>query len=161
MRFPGRAGGPIPRYLQISDIGVMAPMVPVGLEPSGNMASPNGPDVVGWYAGSPRPGQPGNLLLDGHRDWHEGPRRAVFWALENLATGQSQIVVWTDTTGYVYQVSANFNLHRDDPRSVEVLAPTTDSTITLITCEGTFEPSGREYDFRRVVKARLVGQVSR
>ncbi|HEX2173457.1 MAG TPA: class F sortase [Dehalococcoidia bacterium] len=157
----GRAAGPIPRHIQIPDIGVSATMVPVGLEPSGLLASPNGPDIVGWYAGSPRPGQPGNLLIDGHRDWHEGPRPAVFWSLDRLSPNNSQIVIWTDTEGFVYLVTENFGLHRDDPNGRSVLAPTADSTITLITCEGSFSPANREYDNRRVVKARLVGTLPR
>ena len=160
IRVPTRTG-PIPRSLQISDINLSAQIVPVGLEPSGILASPPGPDIVGWYAGGPRAGQPGNLLLDGHRDWQEGPRPAVFWSLDRLVPNRTQLVIWSDTEGYVYLVTENFRLHRDDPRGLTVLAKTSDPTVTLITCEGRFEAARREYDDRRVVRGRLIGTLAR
>ena len=160
IRVPARPG-PIPRSLQIPDINLVAPIVPVGLEPSGILASPPGPDLVGWYAGGPRSGQPGNLLLDGHRDWHEGPRPAVFWSLDRLVPNQSQLVIWSEDQGFVYLVTENFRLHRDDPAGLAVLARTSDPTVTLITCEGRFEAASREYDDRRVVRGRLIGSLSR
>jgi sortase (surface protein transpeptidase) len=54
---------------------------------------------------------------------------------------------------YTYRVSDT----RVVPASaVEVMAPTTDSRATLITCTGTFFPLTREYSHRLVVTALLV-----
>src|SRR5688572_7963661 len=61
--------GAMPERLVVPSIGVDAPVIAVGLDEEGRMLSPEGPDPVGWYTFSPTPGQPGNTVISGHRDW--------------------------------------------------------------------------------------------
>src|SRR5581483_108451 len=88
-----------PTTLEIPKIGVSAPIVPVKTTPDGDLASPDSWDVVGWFVGGPRPGDPGNALITGHRDFANGPggrpTTAVFWDLGKVNPGD-QIVVKTD-----------------------------------------------------------------
>jgi sortase A len=69
------------------------------------------------------PGESGNAVIAGHRD-------SFFWPLRNVQLGDD---VFVDTPGkrFHYQVSL---LRVVDPHNVSVLEPTSDATLTLITC---------------------------
>ena len=63
----------------------------------------------------------------------------------------------TDGTAQaVYQVAEHRRYRFDDPAGVDVLQPTDDSRLTLITCGGTFDRASRSYDQRDVVIALRV-----
>lgn len=141
------------------DIGLDAPIVGTGLEPDGAMAAPTDPDVVGWYYYGAAPGGLGNALMGGHVDWTDRatgrPRGAVFWRLRQLNPG-SRVIFTDGVQEYVYEVTEKRRYRWDDPAGVEVLQPTADSRLTLITCGGTFDRASRTYDMRDVVIAHRV-----
>ncbi|MBI4498957.1 MAG: sortase [Chloroflexi bacterium] len=144
--------------LLIHAIGVDAPIVAVGLDADGAMAAPDGPDVVGWFAAGPRPGSVGNVLMDGHVDWADRSagtaRRAVFWRLRELTPGEELAVVAGESR-FIYRVRASLRFAWDDPEAVQVLAPSHEALLTLITCGGTFDPASRDYSHRRVIVAEF------
>lgn len=79
--------------------------------------------AVGHIEGTALPGEPGNLGIAGHRD-------GFFRGLRHLDVGDELTFTTLDGVGR-YRV---VDLSVVDPESVEVLAPTADSTITLVTC---------------------------
>lgn len=81
---------------------------------------------VGQHLGTPNPGQPGNLVLSGHNDIYG----EVFKNLDRLKPGDS-ITIFTTTRQYVYTVTGTQIV---EPTQVEVMAPTSNATITLISC---------------------------
>lgn len=81
---------------------------------------------VGQHLGTPNPGQPGNLVLAGHNDIYD----RVFKDLDRLKPGDT-ILVFTITHQYVYIVTGTQIV---EPTQVEVMAPTSNSTVTLISC---------------------------
>jgi LPXTG-site transpeptidase (sortase) family protein len=141
-----------PARLVVPSIGVDAPVVELGLKPDGAMESPDGPDPVGWYGFSPTPGNPGNAVFSGHRDWYTGVA-GVFWRLGELREGSDLTLVLEDGTRLVYVVGLSALIGPDDVPIDEVVGQTRDEMITLISCEGSFDPSSREYDKRRVIRA--------
>src|SRR5581483_9062002 len=84
-----------PARLEIPSIGVDADVIELGLRDDGGMPSPQAPDPVAWYDFSPTPGNPGNTVFAGHRDWHTGVT-GVFWRLGDLAPGDKVAVVLAD-----------------------------------------------------------------
>ncbi len=60
------------------------------------MAVPQGAHPVGWYDGSPTPGQSGPTVLAGHVDREGGP--GAFYGLPELRTGDTVVVDRTDAT---------------------------------------------------------------
>lgn len=144
--------------LLIPSAGIDAPVVEVGTEPDGTMASPDGPDIVGWFAAGPRPGGPGNVLMDGHVDWADRAtgiaRNAVFWNLKDLDVGH-ELAVAAGETRFIYQVRESLRFAYDDPSALLVLAPSRSPLLTLITCEGNFSAAARNYSHRRVIIAEL------
>lgn len=72
-------------------------------------------------------GQKGNFCIAGHRNFTYAE---YFKQLGKLATGD-EIIVRTKENEYTYLVTDSFIVN---PDQVEVLEPTKDSTITLVTC---------------------------
>ena len=81
---------------------------------------------VGQHVGSADPGQPGNVVLSGHDDVFG----EIFRNLDRLQPGD-QVVVFTATQQYIYIVTGSQIVA---PTQVEVMNPTTDATLTLISC---------------------------
>jgi sortase A len=97
-----------------------------------------------------RPGEPGNLILAGHRtSW--------FRSLQDVARGDLVWLEWRDgATGTgrrrAYRVA---EIRIVDPDDVALLAPTGNDVVTLITCYP-FGPSPRSPQ-RYVVRAEALG----
>ena len=81
---------------------------------------------VGQHLGTPDPGEPGNLVLAGHNDIYG----EIFRDLDRLKPGDT-IHIFTITHQYVYVVT---DTQIVEPIQVEVMAPTTNSVVTLISC---------------------------
>jgi sortase A len=79
---------------------------------------------VAHNAASANPGQHGNVVLSGHNDVFG----EVFRYLERLKPGD-EIVVYTSRRSYTYVVSG---WELVEPTQVEVMVPTLDATVTLI-----------------------------
>ncbi len=153
---------PISRMV-IKAIGVDAAVVVRGLDAQAVPEEPGKPDVVAWYDFSGRPGAGSNAVFAGHVDWtYNGrPGPAVFWGLKDLKLGDTVRIFLEDGTQYDYAVTANFAIPYDDPKAVEVMGPTPNDVITLITCGGTWirDPSlplGGYYTHRIIVRAERV-----
>jgi sortase A len=100
--------------------------------------------AAGYLHGSGLPGEPGNMALAGHA----GLRGAVFRDLGALAGGDD---IFVEAAGwrYQYRVRSTTSVW---PTQVEVLAPTEEPILTLITCTN--------WDTQRlIVTAELVGAV--
>lgn len=79
--------------------------------------------AVGHIAGTPKPGQTGNVGIAGHRD-------GFFRGLKDLGTGDAVEIVTRDGVDkYVID-----EITVVDPTNVSVLAPSAQSSLTLVTC---------------------------
>jgi len=152
--------------LLIPSIGVDAPLTMRVVTTDGNgaarMENPEGPKDVAWYDFSAfdslggRPGVGGNTVLSGHVDYHDyGP--AVFWDLRKLEVGSEIIVHLRDGSEYKYAVQWNRTVEPSSTTWSEIVASTSQESLTMITCAGTFDSSSRSYDQRRVVWATRTG----
>lgn len=81
---------------------------------------------VGTHIGSPNPGAIGNLVLSAHNDVFG----EIFRNLDQLVKGD-QIIIFTNQRTFTYIVN---NTTIVEPTQVEVMAPTQDSAVTLISC---------------------------
>jgi sortase A len=99
---------------------------------------------VAHNVASANPGQPGNIVLSGHNDVFG----EVFRYLEDLKPGD-KIIVYTSQRSYTYIV---FGWELVEPTQVEVMSPTPDATITLISCHPYLVDN-----HRIVVKGSLAG----
>lgn len=81
---------------------------------------------VGQHIGTADPGENGNLVLTGHNDIYG----EVFRELNELSVGD-EITVFTATTSYIYVITEKMIVA---PTFIEVMDPTPDATLTLISC---------------------------
>lgn len=81
---------------------------------------------IGQHAGTPNPGENGNMVLAAHNDVFG----EIFRDLDKLKTGDT-ITIFTNLRAYTYVVNQNRIVL---PSQVEVLAPTSDAVVTLISC---------------------------
>jgi sortase A len=81
---------------------------------------------VGQHVGTSDPGQTGNVVLSAHDDAFG----EIFRDLDRLQPGD-QILLFTTQQQYVYVVTTSQIV---EPTQVEVMNPTSDPTVTLISC---------------------------
>jgi LPXTG-site transpeptidase (sortase) family protein len=134
---------------------VDAPISNKGVGRDGIMENPNGPEDVAWYDFSARPGGGGNVVMSGHLDY-AGYGDAVFARLSRLRGGEMIEVALQNGTQYVYRVVSSRSYLSNGAPTGELLAPTRAEMLTLITCEGDWNPRAREYSDRLIVRAQLV-----
>ncbi len=144
----------------IPKIGVNAPVTVRTMGSDGVMGAPNGRFDVVWYDFSAAfpgmggyPGSSGNAVFSGHVDYHPH-YTAVFWDLRLLAPGDIIEVYLSDGTVARYSVQWNQQI---DPASdfSSYCGATGGASITIVTCQGTFNPSTGQYSHRLVVRGAL------
>jgi LPXTG-site transpeptidase (sortase) family protein len=140
---PAQAGSDVPLPPVGLEIPAIHVSVPVMLATSDSL--PHVP-YAGWLLRSAFPATAGNVVLLGHLDGDA----AIFAQLDELVTGD-EIHVLTDTQVHVYLVEWVTTV---DAAEVEVLAPTDNAVVTLITCAGDWDRAHHAYTRRLVVRAR-------
>jgi sortase A len=111
----GLAGSPLGQ-IEISSVGLAA-MIMEGVD--GKTLR----HAVGHIPGTPRPGQPGNVALAGHRD-------TFFRGLRNIHK-DDEITLTTLHGSYRYRVDSTQVV---EPQATEVLDNSVDDILTLVTC---------------------------
>lgn len=81
---------------------------------------------IGQHLGTPNPGEKGNLVLSAHNDVFG----EIFKDLDQLKPGD-EIVVFTPQRSFVYIVQHSQIV---EPTQVEVMAPSQEPVVTLISC---------------------------
>ena len=143
-----------PARVSIPAIGVDSALTRIGVDGAGALVPPTDPDLAGWFAAGPAPGQPGPAVLAGHVDDRTGP--AVFYRLEELAGGDQVLISGADGLPVPFTVTRVAAYPKDAFPTAEVYGPTPGAELRLITCGGTFDRSRRSYEDNVVVYARQV-----
>jgi sortase A len=136
-----------PSRLIIPSIDLDAKVLPLGTtrDRTGKLVWETVPFAVGHHQGTANPGEPGNVVLSGHiSSPHEG---AIFKRLPQLKAGDA-VIVATAQQPYLYRVR---DTQVVTPAAVEVIEPTAEATLTLLTCV----PDGI-YSHRLVVRADAI-----
>ena len=148
----------LPASVSIPAIDVTSELITLGLNPDGTLAVPQpGPDYdkAAWYDGSPRPGDIGPAVIEGHVDSAaNGP--SVFYELGSLVAGDRVDVTREDGTIVTFVVYDIRVVPKDDFPTVEVYGNTDGPELRLITCGGPFDSTAGSYEDNVVVFARLV-----
>jgi LPXTG-site transpeptidase (sortase) family protein len=137
----------VPERLQIPAIDLDSKVVPIGTKTDdrGRILWETAAFAVGHHKGTGLPGEAGNVVLSGHIS---SPREGnVFNKLPQVTEGDG-IVVSTSDRQYLYVVKETKTV---TPDAVDVLDPTDQSILTMITCV----PDGI-YSHRLIVRAEAV-----
>jgi LPXTG-site transpeptidase (sortase) family protein len=155
-QFPPGDNAPITR-LVIEKAKIDAPVVQKGLDSQGVMQAPDNAFDTAWYDFSARPGFDGNAVFAGHVDYVKvGP--AVFWNIKDLEEGDIVEVQLADGVSYKYAVNSKRQYDADTAPVAQIVGPTPNQTVTLITCGGTFNTATHQYDKRLVVRAERISE---
>ena len=148
----------LPAAVSIPTIGVESELLALGLNPDGTLAVPEpGPDYdkAAWFDGSPRPGDPGPAVIEGHVDSAaNGP--SVFYRLGDLVIGDRVDVRRDDGTVVSFEVYEVRVVPKDDFPTIDVYTNTAGPELRLITCGGPFDSEARSYVDNVVVFARAL-----
>ena len=143
---------------------IRADIVSLGRTPRGNIGAPDNPFVVGWFNRSATPGEPGNAILAGHRDYEDidgNVGAGVCWELDRVKVGDQMVIRDAERDlAWVYEVTEAVVIDPNDPDASRYLADTSTSVITLITCTGSFDASTHRYSHRLVVVGQLQATAS-
>ncbi len=107
------------------------------------------PFAVGHWDASPTPSQPGNGIYYGHV---ESIRDGEPFATLPRARAGMLVYIDTDELRFVYEI---VDVEVVSRFATDVLLPSADTRITLITCTGTFIPAERDYTHRFIARAVL------
>ena len=139
-----------PLNLTISSIGLIADIIPVGLQEDGAMEVPEDVMKIGWYTKGARPGEKGNVVLAGHVDNYLG--KGVFFDLEDVALDDE--VILSDSENTVrYKIVKIESYPYDNGPIEEIFGFTSQKRLQLITCTGWFNPLTKNHEERLVVTA--------
>jgi len=151
---PVLAAGVKPVAIKIQKAGVDAEVESIEIV-DGKMQDPTGPWVVSWYKETAKLGEQGNAVMAGHLDyWDVGP--AVFYSVGSLQTDDQIQVTGEDGQVYTYAVEWVKNYDSENAPISEIVGPTDDESLTLITCGGPFDYQNGVYLQRTVVRAHRV-----
>jgi hypothetical protein len=142
-----------PVRLVARDVGIDAPIDPVGVTPDGLLQLPEDVHRVGWYRFGPVPGQPqGSAVLAGHVDsWDQG--LGALGRLRSVEPGQRVVV--TDAVGEStgWRVVARRLVVKQQLPLRELFARSGPPRLVLLTCGGPFDERLRSYRDNLVVVA--------
>jgi sortase (surface protein transpeptidase) len=148
---------PRPTELQIPAIGVATSLVALGLNADGTVEVPTDPNRAGWYDRGPAPGEPGSAVILGHVDSTSG--RAVFYRLVTLTPGASITIARSDGTVVRFVVRNVTTYANDHFPAAAVYRDRGTTTLTLVTCGGTYDEARGGYQANVVVSAAYLGPV--
>jgi LPXTG-site transpeptidase (sortase) family protein len=147
----------LPKKIIIEALGIDADLVIVGVGEDKTLESPKEWNKAGWYKGSSKPGEPGNLLINAHYDDNYG-RPATFWKLKNAKVDDKVSILDSYARTFNYRVTNIYYIEIDDPEREKVFKPYKEGfpVMTLITCGGVWSYNDGTYQKRLVVNAELI-----
>jgi hypothetical protein len=142
-----------PVRIGIPALGVTSDIMTLGLERDGSMEVPPGAYPVGWYDGSPTPGQRGPAVLAGHVDWQG--EAGAFYGLRDLRSGDTVVIERMDGTVATFRVDRVEEHLKDDFPTDDVYGYIDHPGLRLITCGGAFDEDTGDYQSNVIVFASL------
>lgn len=144
-----------PVRITIPTIDVVAEFEePLTLEEDKTIGIPEKYTTVGWYEGSPTPGELGPAIVLGHVDSYKGP--AVFHRLPGLEVGDTFSIEREDGSQPQFVVEKLEWYSQDDFPTKKVYGPIDHAGIRLITCAGDYDHGTLRYSHNLVVYGRLL-----
>jgi sortase (surface protein transpeptidase) len=136
-------------------LGTRAPVVRVGVDPTGQMVVPPGAGKVAWLDQGGIPGRTNNMVLAGHISWSGVP--GAFKHIGSLKPGD-MVDFTIGGKRMVFRVTWACSFVRSSPDAPRIMGYTTVPSVTLITCGGGWDSYAGTHTNRIAVRAELVGE---
>ncbi len=142
-----------PVSVAIDELGVRAPVDPVGIYEDGSVEIPEDVARVGWYRFGSDPAQgEGSTVIVGHRDGFDQGAGA-FYSIAGLDIGDAIEVELADGSLRNYEVVAREVVAKNLLPTSDLFAENGPERLTLISCIGYFDRDGDGYRENVVVTA--------
>jgi len=142
-----------PVSVAIDELGVRAPVDPVGIYEDGSVEIPEDVSRVGWYRFGSDPAQgEGSTVIVGHRDGFDQGAGA-FYSIAGLDIGDAIEVELADGSLRDYEVVAREVVAKNLLPTSDLFAENGPERLTLISCIGYFDRDGDGYRENVVVTA--------
>ncbi len=142
-----------PSRLVVPAIDVDVDVMDLGLSDTGVLEVPQGAFPVGWYTGSPTPGELGPAIVAGHVSWNGSP--GVFERLSELSVGDRVSVLRNNGSTADFAVTRTRTYAKDTFPTDTVYGDINHAGLRLITCGGLDADTG-SYKDNVVVFAELI-----
>lgn len=142
----------VPLRIGIPSIAVDADVEKVSLAADGSMGVPKDPLNAAWYELGPHPGEIGNAVIVGHVNWIKGAT-GVFADLRKLKPGD--VIDVQDDGGAIIAFVVRERRKYDAAADATGIFVSHDGKahLNLITCDGSWVKSAKQYSERLVVFA--------
>ncbi|MFC3979648.1 class F sortase [Streptosporangium jomthongense] len=152
---PLKSAGVRPNKLAIPKIGLLAPLMALGVDAKKEIQTPplSKPNLAGWYKNGPVPGQQGPSVVLGHVNTRSGA--AVFSRLKEIKRGDKIKVSRSDRTIVEFTVDGVEQVSKTSFPSKRVYGNTGEATLRLITCGGVYNSRTHHYTDNIIVYATL------
>ncbi|MFF5109039.1 class F sortase [Streptosporangium sp. NPDC000509] len=152
---PLKSDGVQPRRIAIPKIGVLAPLMALGVDSKREIQTPplSRPNQAGWYKHGPIPGQQGPSVVLGHVNTKKGA--AVFSRLKEISRGDKIKVSRSDGSLAEFTVDGVEQVSKTAFPSKRVYGNTGEATLRLITCGGVYNRATGHYTDNIIVYATL------
>jgi sortase A len=144
-----------PEKLIINKLNINANVESVGLDSQKRMDVPKIAANVGWYNLGFKAGEKGSVVLAGHFDDVNGDP-AVFYNLGNLDIGDEIEITDENNNSFKYKVIDKQVYDFDKLPLNDIFASTDKKRLNLITCNGVFSQSEKNYSKRLVVYSEAI-----
>jgi len=144
----------VPVRLKIPALSIDANVQQVGRTKAGAVGIPSNFTDVAWYQYSPVPGALGNALIDGHLD-NAISLPGVFKHLSDIQPGDDIYVVNASGQELHFTVTKTESIPYNATSTDEIFSTSSAAHLILITCQGTWDQSIKEYSNRLVVFSTL------
>lgn len=148
----------VPVSVSIPSIGATSSLLKLGLDADGKIAVPgsNQTKQAAWFTGSPRPGQVGPAVIEGHVDGPGGVK-GVFFRLAAVKKNDTVQVTQANGTKLRFVVYDIARYPKDNFPAAVVYGNTEGPELRVITCGGSFDSATGHYRDNTVLFARLAG----
>jgi sortase A len=147
----------IPEKITINKISVSSYVQPVGLTPQGNMDIDDDPKQAAWYRNGPKPGEQGSAVIAGHYGWKDGVP-SVFNDLHTLVPGDEIAITYDNGSMMKFAVDRLVTYSPTQDATDVFRSDDSQAHLNLVTCQGTWNTTGRTYSERLVVFTHLIVQ---
>ncbi len=142
-----------PQRLIIPSIKIDTTFQYVGLTGNNNIGTPTNYYQVAWFKLSSVPGEPGTAVISGHLDTINSPY-GIFYNLDKLSLGD-EIEIENKQSQLFHFIVSDIKTIDYTSSSEQLMQPSDQSRIVLVTCAGNWIKSQKVYDKRLVVFAQL------
>ena len=146
---------PAPIRISIPAIRVNAPIIPLGLRRDQTMQVPANFRDAGWFRPGPEPGEQGAAVVVGHLNAGRATP-GVFANLRAVRRGDVIKIRRRDGTLVRFVARSMIRVPKNRFPTARVYARTTQPTLRVITCAGTWNPVSRRHPDNYIVFATIL-----